>query len=147
MTPGAPDELCAQLRDLILQHKGTVREMCVDASLVLSCSLRQRGRDARLCTGNYVIEPLSYEYLEPHAYVRCGGMVYDPTREQFEDLPLVVDRNDIHYQDEVWADFDLPEHPRFVHLARRWSDQQLQGRHAWYQIYSELGLAPKGLVP
>jgi hypothetical protein len=115
----APEELCYYLRDLIEEHVGVVTGLCAEASLILACTFCQRGLDARVCTGNYFSGPDSYlGRVEEHAYVRLNRQIFDSTREQFENLPLVDDEDAKQYKDEDWGSDALAEHPTFQDISK-----------------------------
>jgi len=141
----SPQELCYHLRDLLDEHIGDVKGLCADASLILACVLRARGLDASLCTGAYVMPPAELgNGDEEHAYVRLDGLIYDPTREQFEPLPLVADEGAPQYQGEGWGSEAPPEHPRPSDLTayfwRCYPHADCYMRAGMFRICTELGL-------
>ena len=139
----SPEELCYHLRDLIMEHEGSVRRECVPSAIVLTCLLRKQGLDARTCTGVYhrPNDP-AYGPIDPdeHAYVRCAGQIYDPTREQYEDLPLVCGEDDPHYEDLHWRSYSPPEYPPSDLLPAAYGSPHHSwgGKNGWFAICSEL---------
>jgi len=138
-----PTELCHHLRDLIAKHQGGIGRECVSASLVLACLLRAQGFDARVSTGVYHRSPdPTYGPIEPeeHAYVRCEGSIYDATREQFDNLPLVSREDDPRYEDLCWFSYTPPECPTPKFLAATYGSPHHSwgGRNGWFAICSEL---------
>jgi hypothetical protein len=94
---------CTRVRDLFFSYLGGVTGYCVEASTILVVALRRAGLDAHLVKGAYA----RTDGPCFHAHVSFGGQIYDPTREQFEDKPLVSCSSDPSYQDD-------PDRPRRV---------------------------------
>ena len=141
----SPCELCHHLRDLIAERIGDVKGMCADASLILACALRRRGLDARVCTGAYVMDGAELgDGDEEHAHVRCDGLIYDPTREQFDDLPLVSGEDSDEYQGASWGAESPPECPLPSDLAeyfyRCYPSDNCYIRGSFLRICTELGI-------
>jgi len=118
ITVMTPEELCYLVHDLVDEHLYGVTGMCAQASIILACLLRERGLDARLMTGSYLSAPGSrFSSEEEHAYVVLGDIILDPTRDQFEELPLVDTVGASQYQGEDWGDDAPCERPTLEDLA------------------------------
>ena len=96
------EEACYRLRDLFCSRLGSVDGYCIEASTILACALRKRGYKADVCRGSYT-GPDGPVF---HAHVLCDEVIYDPTREQFEDAPLVALPTEACY-------FEDGEYPRY----------------------------------
>ena len=135
-----PSSLCHQLRDLIVKHLGTVTNRCETAATVLACALRQHNLDAKVRLCCYVAD---YEWPERyHAYVLCNGLTCDPTREQFDNLPLISAENDNHYRRSTAPEDNLlTEQPTIDDLAACFTKLTAHADYnKWLTICSQLGL-------